>query len=84
MILAEGEEETQFNLNVLCERLTIISVKLNVNNTKCMIVGNNTNTHSIKLSALRIEQIEIWKYLGSTIEENKLDGTRNWMTMWEV
>lgn len=69
-ILADSEENLQFNLDILNKELNKINMKINVDKTKSMIISSGNKVHSIQINGQEIEQVDSYKYLGSIIESN--------------
>lgn len=68
VVFARYEEELELNLKIWNEALASKSLKINVNKTKVMVLGNRDTSINITLEETQIEQVDVFKYLGDHID----------------
>lgn len=61
VLLAESEQNLQYNLNILNEEMVKKNMKININETKSMIIVVENKTHNITIENIRIEQVNQFK-----------------------
>lgn len=67
-ICAKSERDLQINLTTWNEELAKRNMKINPQKTKVMVIGKRTRTTDIKIGDQKIEQVDIYKYLGVLIQ----------------
>lgn len=65
--MAESEEKLQRNIELPEKELT----KINIDNSKTMIITKENKIHRIKIQEKPIVQVESFKYMGSIMESNE-------------
>jgi hypothetical protein len=70
-LIAKSQEELQRLVNEIHEYCTVHGIKININKTKCMVVGNRLESSlKITLENVDLEIINKFKYLGWWLESN--------------
>ena len=69
-IFARNEEDMQYNMEIWKTELEKQGLKMNMEKTKVMSVGEKSTNISIKLDGNKIEQTDSYRYLGKLIHEN--------------
>ena len=67
IIIGETEKQLQNNIKVFNEELRKKNMKINIQKTKTMVIGNSEEKHSIELDGKYLEQVKSYKYLGVVI-----------------
>lgn len=67
IIIGETEKQLQNNIQVFNEELRKKNMKINIQKTKTMVIGNSEEKHSIELDGKYLEQVKSYKYLAVVI-----------------
>lgn len=67
IIIGETEKQLQNNINVFNQELKKKNMKINIQKTKTMVIGNLEEKHSIEIDGKYLEQVKCYKYLGVVI-----------------
>lgn len=71
MVLVGKDEETLTqNVKIYNEKLESINMRININKTKTMIIGNHNEKHTISLGDAQLEQVGKFKYLGTQVTKD--------------
>jgi hypothetical protein len=70
-LIAKIEQNFQFNLDVWQEEMSRHNMDINAQKTKAMVISRNPVQHTIRLVRQQLEQVESFKYLGTTISQDK-------------
>lgn len=70
VLLAENAEKLQHNLNLLVIGLEVIRLKINLNNTKTMVVAREQVAYRISVNWQGFEQTREFKFLAVLISDN--------------
>ena len=69
VLIAKSEEDLQYNLNIWNREFIKKNMRLNVAKTETMI-SREEQKHNIKLEGQKLQQVNYFKYLGSTISHD--------------
>lgn len=69
-IFANNEKDIQHNLEVWQDALKKRNLKINIDKTRVMKIGNSNITSPVELNGNKVEQADIYKYLGAKIQGN--------------
>ena len=76
VLIAKSEEDLQYNLNYM--EFIKKNMRLNVAKTETMILSREEQKHNIKLEGQTLQQVNYFKYLGSTIShDRRVDEIKN-------
>ena len=70
VLIAKSEEDLQHNLNIWNREFIKKNMRPNVAKTETMIISREEQKHNIKLEGQTLQQINYFKYLGSTISHD--------------
>ena len=79
-IFASKKEELQTNLNVWCEELKKLNLKVNVGKSKVMAIARKDTKIDVTIDNEVLEQVSNFKYLGAVINntgKNSRDKQQN-------
>lgn len=68
VLIAGSEKQLQENLNIWNETMKEEGMKMNMNKTKILVIGNPDIGTGVKVDDTRIEQVKSFKYLGTMID----------------
>lgn len=73
-IIGKNANDLQHNLNVYNRELKKKNMKINKDKTKTMLISNRKEQHHIQIEGITLEQVDKFKYLGSTLNfEGKIE-----------
>lgn len=70
LLLAQNEEELQHSVQIWKEALAARNLKINMEKTKVMVVGEERICVGVEMDGTRLEQVSDFKYLGVHIQED--------------